>query len=69
MAQSTTRQAIAHVSKAIAPRMKAIGFRRQANHFHRQVADLVHRINFQASQWGNSEEGSFTLNLLVRARE
>ena len=64
MALSTTRQAIAHISKAIAPRMRALGFRQQANHFHRRSADLVHGINFQASRWGSFDEG-FTLNLLV----
>lgn len=65
MTQSITRQAITHVSKSIAPRMKDAGFRRQANHFHRQAGELVHGVNFQASRWGTSSDGSFTINLAV----
>lgn len=65
MAQSITRKAIAYVSKSIAPRMKDAAFRPRANHFHRHLGDLIHGVNFQASQWGASQEGSFTINLVV----
>ena len=66
MPQSITRLAIGKISKsAWDSAFKSIGFRRQANHLHRELADLFHGVHFQASQWGISEHGSFTINLVV----
>ncbi len=66
MTKSNTASAIAYVSKfAYANGLKAEGFKRMGNHFVKPSADLFHGINFQASQWGSMDEGSFTINLVV----
>jgi hypothetical protein len=45
--------------------LKANGFKRKAPHFWRENEGIVQCVNFQASQWGSSEAGSFTINLGV----
>ena len=50
-----------------AERLAAAGFRRKGLHLHRKVGELFHAIHFQASQWGTSDEGKFTVNLIVTA--
>lgn len=66
MRKSVTTSAIAEVSKcAYVGALKSLGFKRLGNHMFRPSADLFHGIHFQASQWGSSEEGQFTINLVV----
>ncbi len=66
MSQSVTTLAIAATSKfAYSQAMKSLGFKRSGNHMHRLSEDLFHGIHFQASQWGSSVEGKFTINLVV----
>lgn len=45
--------------------MKPAGWKRRSPHFYRQSQDVLHCIHFQASQWGTSHEGRFTINLNV----
>jgi len=66
MSKSVTTRAIQAASRAASERgLKAAGFRRQGNHLHRAVEGLVHAVNFQGSQWGSADSGSFTVNLGV----
>jgi len=66
MSQSVTTSAIAVSSKfAYSKVLKSLGFKRGGNHMYRLSEDLFHGIHFQASQWGSSVEGQFTINLVV----
>jgi hypothetical protein len=56
------------VSKELARLLSSAGFRRQSPHLWREKDDLVHVINLQASQWGTSNEGQFTINLAITNR-
>ena len=49
--------------------LKPSGFRRRVPHLWREENDVVHAINFQASQWGSEAQGSFTINLAVTNRD
>jgi len=64
--ESVTQQVIKAVgSGPVAALLIPLGFKRQAPHFWRETDGLFHSVNFQASQWGTSEAGQFTLNLGV----
>lgn len=66
MSKSITAVTIAAISKfAYSQEMKSLGFKRSGNHMYRPSADLFHGVHFQASQWGTSEQGEFTINLVV----
>ena len=66
MTTSCTTQAIRDISKeSCASVLKPFGFRRRSPHFYRESQDLIHAVHFQASQWGSSDSGSFTINLVV----
>lgn len=66
VASSLVATAMAVASKTAVERgLKSVGFRRQGSHLHRTHDDLVHGVNFQASQWGTAAVGSFTINLVV----
>ncbi|MCU0858401.1 MAG: DUF4304 domain-containing protein [Pontiellaceae bacterium] len=66
MTKSLTTSALSAISKyAYAESLKSLGFKRNGNHLFRPSEDLFHGIHFQASQWGSSEEGKFTINLVV----
>jgi hypothetical protein len=41
------------------------GFKRRAPHFWRETDGIYQSVNFQASQWGTSDGGQFTINLGV----
>lgn len=43
------------------------GWQRRGNHFWRANEDLFYGIHFQTSWFGSSDEGSFTINLVVTA--
>jgi hypothetical protein len=64
--ESVTQQVIKAVSAGpVAALLVPDGFKRQAPHFWRETDGLFHSVNFQASQWGTSEDGQFTVNLGV----
>lgn len=66
MTVSTTVRALQTASKAVHHLgLRDAGFRRQGNHLHRKMNDLIHAVHFQASQWGSSDGGRFTVNLVV----
>ena len=65
MSKSITQQAMKEASGKTAERLASAGFRRKGLHLHRKVGELFHAIHFQASQWGTSAEGKFTVNLIV----
>lgn len=66
---SATQDVIAVVSKgACAELLGEAGFRRSVPHFWRESGRINHAVNFQASAWGSSESGSFTINLGVSTR-
>ena len=68
--KSITLQAIDFVSKgACTDLLVPRGFRRKAPHFFRQAGGLNHCIHFQASQWGSSDSGKFTINVYVTSPE
>ena len=61
---SATQQIIRAISAGpVASLLAPNGFRRRAPHFWRETDGIYHSVNFQASQWGTSAEGQFTLNL------
>jgi hypothetical protein len=63
---SVTQQVIRAVSAGPATALLVPnGFKRRAPHFWRETDGIYHVVNFQASQWGTSEEGKFTVNLGV----
>lgn len=53
----------------LAPTLKSEGFKKTARTFHRASGPAIHVVNVQASQWGSSDEGRFTLNLGVYVPE
>jgi hypothetical protein len=64
--QSTTRQAIAAISRDYCgPLLKPHGFKTRGNGFWRQSDGLLHDVGFQASMWGSSNSGRFTINVGV----
>jgi Domain of unknown function (DUF4304) len=66
VSESVTASAIAASSKyAYSKALKSLGFKRGGHHMYRLSEDLFHGIHFQASQWGSSMEGQFTINLVV----
>lgn len=66
MTKSVTTSAITEVSKFVYHEaLKSVGFKRSGNHLFRPSQDLFQGIHFQASMWGSSQEGSFTINLIV----
>lgn len=65
MSKSITQQAIREASGATAKRLAAAGFKRKGFHLHRKAGELFHAIQFQASRWGSTAEGKFTVNLIV----
>jgi hypothetical protein len=66
VAESTTRIAIRAISEGpCATLLKGLGFRRKAPHFWRGTEGIFQSVNFQASQWGTHEAGSFTINVGV----
>lgn len=56
------------LSKELARLLSAEGFRRQTPHLWREQGELIHVINLQASSWGTSQEGQFTVNLAITNR-
>ena len=63
---STTRQAIAQVSRDYcSPLLKSHGFKMRGTGFWRATDGLLHDIRFQASMWGTSASGQFTINVGV----
>lgn len=63
---SATQSAIRAISAgAVSALLTPAGFKRRSPHFWRLSSDLYHCVNFQASQWGTHEEGSFTINLAL----
>lgn len=63
-AASVTQQAIREVSSgAVSSLLVPLAFRRGAPHFWRATDGIYQTVNFQASQWGSSSEGRFTVNL------
>ena len=56
---------MSEASRETAKRLASAGFKRKGPHLHRKVGELFHAIHFQASQWGTSAEGKFTVNLIV----
>ena len=63
---SVTQQAIRAVSAGpVASLLVPHGFKRRAPHFWRETDGIYQAVNFQASQWGTSEDGQFTINLGV----
>jgi len=69
MPLTPTQKCIRVVSERLLGSLKAHGFRRRVPHLWRDKNDVVHVINFQASQWGSKDRGSFTINLAVTNRE
>lgn len=65
MSKSITQQAMNEASRETAKRLASAGFKRKGLHLHRKVGELFHAIHFQASQWGTTAEGKFTVNLIV----
>ena len=65
MSKSITQEAIREASSATAKRLAAAGFKRKGFHLHRKANELFHAIQFQASRWGSTAEGQFTVNLIV----
>jgi hypothetical protein len=66
---SVTRDVIATISKGVcASLLCGHGFRRSAVHFWRDREGVNHAVNFQASAWGSTDAGSFTINLGVTTR-
>jgi Domain of unknown function (DUF4304) len=68
MPVSVTRACMAAVSKELARQLPSAGFRRQSPHLWREKGELIHVINLQASPWGTSQEGQFTINLAITNR-
>ena len=68
MPVSVTRACMAAVSKELARLLTSAGFRRKTPHLWREQNELIHVINLQASPWGNSQEGQFTVNLAITNR-
>lgn len=66
---SATRKAVQAISSRLASSLKPAGFRRRAPHLWRDTSELLHIINFQASQWGSAASGRFTINVCVTNRE
>jgi|SRR5882672_6860576 len=63
---SLTRQAIDTISAgACSALLKPHGFKRRAPHLWRATEGIYQCVNFQASQWGSSDDGTFTINLGV----
>src|SRR5678816_2724353 len=65
MSKSITQEAIKAASRETAKRLAAAGFKRKGFHLHRKAGELFHAIQFQASRWGSTAEGKFTVNLIV----
>jgi Domain of unknown function (DUF4304) len=64
--QSTTRQAIAAISRDYCrPLLRPHGFKTRGNGFWRETDGLLQDIGFQASMWGDSRSGRFTINVGV----
>jgi hypothetical protein len=63
---SLTRQTIAAISAGpCSTLLNPLGFKRRAPNFWRESDGIFQSINFQASQWGSRDEGSFTINICV----
>jgi hypothetical protein len=63
-AASVTQQAIRAISAgAVSLLLAPVGFKRRSPHFWRETDGIYQAVHFQASQWGTSSEGSFTVNL------
>ena len=64
--KSITREAIATISAgSCAALLVPRGFRRKTPNFWRSTDGIFQLINFQASQWGTQDAGSFTINVGV----
>lgn len=62
---SVTLTAIREISQRLKPRLASFGWRRTSPHFVRERGTVIHGIHFQASQFGSSDSGSFTINLVA----
>lgn len=63
---SVTQQAIRTISQgSVGSLLAPQEFKRGSRHFWRESDGIYQSVNFQASQWGTSGEGSFTANLGV----
>lgn len=61
---SVTQQAIRAISSgAVSVLLAPVGFKRRAPHFWRATGGIYQAVHFQASQWGTSSQGRFTVNL------
>jgi Domain of unknown function (DUF4304) len=66
MRRSVTQTAIrASSSTAFSGGLRAAGFSREGNHLHRPAGEVIHAVHFQASQFNEAIDGSFTVNLVV----
>lgn len=65
MGASVTQAAVRKVSEALKPVLVSNGFVRRSPNFFRAEDSVHHIVHFQCSQWGSSDSGRFTLNLIV----
>jgi Domain of unknown function (DUF4304) len=64
-AQETYRDMI---KTQLAPGLRALGFKGSGRHYELACPDHWAMLGLQGSQWGDSGEASFTVNLLVVSR-
>ena len=56
---------VTKVSERLKPFLVSNGFVRRSPHYFRKIENVYQIFNFQCSQWGSGESGSFTVNLSV----